>query len=238
MTTQTLDSGSQVVDGEQPNSQVAAENVKPGSSSGGQTQEIEERLKRIEKMVSSFQSGKDRGITKVQDENAELRKNLADLQALMKKGLSEDEAFEQLGNRKADDEFKQAILEVRDFLKGGKPVPAQAGGAFDPTEVITDLGLDPNDPVVRAAFDGKHLTLEQAEATAARLVREKKRQPTPTSAQMPAKTAQPVKDATNPELTEEYKTKMKSARGNRTLINSLREEYKKKGVDIYGQDFS
>jgi hypothetical protein len=191
MTTKTLDSGSQVVDGEQPNSQVTTESVKPGSSSGSQPQEIEERLKRIEKMVSSFQSGKDRGITRVQDENAELRKNLADLQTLMKKGLSEDEAFEQLGSRKADEEFKQAVFELRDAIKGSKSVPAQAGGAFDPTEVILDLNLDPNDPVVKAAFDGKQFTLEQAEATAARLVREKKKQPIPNSAQMPSSPVQP-----------------------------------------------
>lgn len=39
-------------------------------------------------------------------------------------------------------------------------------------------------------------------------------------------------------MTEEYKTKMIAARGNKNLLSSIREDYKKKGVDVYNVSFS
>jgi len=39
-------------------------------------------------------------------------------------------------------------------------------------------------------------------------------------------------------LTDEYQTKVRAARGNKTEIVKLREQYRKEGVDVYNVDFS
>lgn len=147
--TDELESGQTAADSGEPTPQVTAKGDKQASNSAIQPQEnVGERLTRIERMVYSLQSGKDRAVNKTLGEVSELRKAFGEVQALMKRGLSEEDAFEQLENRKADREFREAVLELRDALKGGKAPSAQAGGASEAADVIAKAKLDPADPEV------------------------------------------------------------------------------------------
>lgn len=184
MTDQNSESVKVVGDEEQPsstNSNTPAHN----SSSASQGQDnFGERIKRIEKMVETIQSDKDKGVNKALNGVDELRKSFSEVQSLMKKGLSEDEAFEQLEGRKADSEFKQAVLELRDALKGGKSLPVQANGAQAVPSVVEVLKqypeLDANDTDVVS----KILSLtdpKEAEYQALKLIRSRATQTTPSA---------------------------------------------------------
>jgi len=240
MTDKTLDSDQVGADGELPSSQVAPEGVKPGSSSAGQPQgEIEERLKRIEKMVSSFQSGKDRAVDKVSKDNTELRESLSALQSLMKKGLSEDEAFEELDNRKGDSEFRSAVIELRNALTGGKPLPAQASEAVDMASVITQYGLSYSDPIVVAELQGKSFTnLTDAKAAILDVKAKKEGLPNPTQAQVPSQPATPAGAPDVKTLTEKYRQETLAARGKKEVAKAIKDKYRKMGVPVDGVTFS
>jgi len=186
MTDQNEDSGQELTGSEQPSSQSASGGDKPNSNSEQSKQvDLGERMERLEKMLSSFQSGKDRAIAGTKDELAELKVQFGEVQKLMKgKGLSEDEAFDELKNRKEDAQFKQAILEVRDLLKIGTSPSAQAGGVkVDPSvvEVLKQYPeLDANDTDVVA----KVLSLtdpKEAEYQALKLIRSRATQTTPSA---------------------------------------------------------
>lgn len=186
MTDQNEDSGQELTGSRQPSSQNVSGGDKHNSNSASQPQDVlGERLTRIEKMLSSIQSGKDRAVDKTRSEVNDLRKSLSDVQSLMKKGLSEDEAFEQLEGRKADNEFKQAVLELRDALKGGKSLPVQANGAKVEPSVVEVLkqfpDLDANDPDVIANVLSQQ-DPDKAELAASRLIRKRASQPSPTAA--------------------------------------------------------
>ena len=94
MTDQNEDSGQELTGSGQPSSQNVGGGDKHNSNSASQPQDVlGERLTRIEKMLSSIQSGKDRAVDKTRTEVSELRKSLSDVQSLMKKGLSEVSTF-------------------------------------------------------------------------------------------------------------------------------------------------
>jgi hypothetical protein len=184
MTDENEDSGQTLAGSEQPSSQKADAGVKQNSNSEQSKQvDLGERMERLEKMLSSFQSGKDRAIAGTKDELAELKVQFGEVQKLMKgKGLSEDEAFDELKNRKEDSQFRQAILEVRDLLKIGTSSSAQAGGVKIDPSVVDVLKqypeLDANDPDVVS----KVLTLtdpKEAEYQALKLIRSRLTQATP-----------------------------------------------------------
>ena len=226
MTDQNEDSG-QFTGSGQPSAQNVSDGDKHNSNSASQPQELGERLNRIEKMLSSIQSGKDRAVDKTRSEVSELRKSLSEVQSLMKKGLSEDEAFEQLEGRKADNEFKQAVLELRDALKGGKSLPVQANGAkVEPSviEVLNQFNLDANDPDVIANVLSQS-DPDKAELAASRLARKRANPPSASAASPVAGTPPPPAN-----LMDEYNQKAKSVRG--MALIDLKMEYRKKGLDI------
>ena len=228
MTDQNEDSGQELTGSGQPSSQNVSGGDKHNSNSASQPQDVlGERLTRIEKMLSSIQSGKDRAVDKTRTEVSELRKSLSDVQNLMKKGLSEDEAFEQLEGRKADNEFKQAVLELRDALKGGKSLPVQANGAkVEPSviEVLNQFNLDANDPDVIANVLSQS-DPDKAELAASRLARKRANPPSASAASPVAGTPPPPAN-----LMDEYNQKAKSVRG--MALIDLKMEYRKKGLDI------
>jgi hypothetical protein len=156
MTDEIKDSGQSEEGNEQPSSSSSSEGDKRSSGSAQSKQvDLGERMERLEKMLSSFQSGKDRAIAGTKDELAELKVQFGEVQKLMKnKGLSEDEAFDVLKAQKEDAEYRNALLEVRDLLKTGKSLPAQAGVVMADPSVVEMLKnypqLDANDPDVVA----------------------------------------------------------------------------------------
>lgn len=229
MTDQNSESVEVVGGGEQPSS--SNPNATPhNSSSANQGQDdFGERIKRIEKMVETMQSGKDKGVNKALSEVEELRKSFSEVQALMKrKNLTEDEAFEELEARKRDTEFQKAILEVRDALKGGKSLPVQANGAKVEPSVVEVLkqfpDLDANDPDVIAKVLSQS-DPDKAELAASRLIRKRANPPSASAASPVAGTPPPPAN-----LMDEYNQKAKSIRG--MALIDLKMEYRKKGLDI------
>ncbi len=180
-TDENLESDQDLGEGKQPSSSTSKDKSHDSSSATPSQDLIGERIKRIEAMVETMQSNKDKGVNKALSEVGELRKSFSEIQGLMKKGLSEDEAFEQLANREAQSEFQKAIIEVRDLLKGGKSLSTQASGAQATpgvAEVIKDYGLDANDPDVIASVLSQ-TDPKDAEIAAARLKFRRSTQPTP-----------------------------------------------------------
>ena len=233
-TDQNLESGDNLVEGEQPSS-ATSKGGSHDSSSANQTQDlIGERIKRIEKMVETMQSNKDKGVNKALNEVEELRKSFSEVQSLMKKGLSEDEAFETLESRKAESEFQRAIVEVRDLLKGGKSLSTQASGAqIEPSvaKVINEYNLDANDPEVIASV----LTQtdpKDAEIAAARLMNRRQSQPSASASAASTIVSTPSAPANVDSLTIQYQKEMSAAQGNPSLARALKAEYAKRGVPV------
>lgn len=190
---ENLDSDQNDAVKEQPSSATASDGDKRSSSSGQPKQtEVGERLERLEKMLSSIQSGKDRAIAKTQDQMAELREQFGNVTKLMKsRGISEDEAFDVLQKEKEEAEFRSAILEVREILKSGGSVPAQASGAKVEPSVAKVLEqypeLDANDPDVVAKVLSNNDPV-QAELAALRILNKRTQTPSPTAAGIPTGT--------------------------------------------------
>lgn len=235
-----LDSDQTDAGSEQPSSPNAAGGDKRSSSSSQSKQvDLGERMERLEKMLSSFQSGKDRAIAGTKDEIAELREQFGTVTKLMKsKGLSEEEAFDVLKAQKEDAEYKQAILEVRELLKGGKSVPAQAGEAkIDPSvaEIVKQYELDANDPDVVA----KVLTLtdpKEAEFQALRLLHKRSAPPSPSAAS--TVTSKPSHPATSDELIKNYQKDMIANRGKLEQLRAIKEQAIKNGVPVDSVSFT
>mgnify|MGYP001612159682 CR=1 FL=1 len=242
MTDQNSDSGQAQEEDGQPSPTTPGAGDKHNSSSASQPQDaLGERLTRIEKMLSSFQSGKDRAIDKTRSEVDELRKAFSDVQTLMKKGLSEEEAFDELEGRKVDSEFKQAVLELRDALKGGKSLPVQAGGAQAVPSVVEVLNsfkeLDANDPDVVS----KVLSLtdaKEAEFAALKLIRQRTAQKPPSPSAAATIAGKPSSPANVETLTKKYQNDMIAGRGNKELGNSIKTKARKDGVPVDSVTFS
>ena len=239
-TEEDLDSGQDAAS-EQPSSQKASDGDKRGSSSGQPKQaELGERMERLEKMLSSFQSGKDRAIAGTKDELAELKVQFGEVSKLMKsKGLSEDEAFDVLRTSKEDAEYRKAILEVRDLLKAGTPVSAQAGGAkVDPSvaALIEQYPeLDANDPDVVA----KVLSLtdpKEAEYQALKMIRARSASPSVSAAATPK--GRPTHPAGADELIKNYQKDMIANRGKPEQIRAIKEQAIKNGVPVDSVSFT
>lgn len=146
-----MESAPSAQDGSEPTGQVGASGGQRPSGDAPNLQAVLERLNHVEKLAQSLQGDKDRGVKKALHDVDELRKSFGDVQAMMKKGLTEDEAFEQLEGRKAEDEFKRAVLEVRDLLKGGTSLSAQASGADKSgyiAQAVAEADLPADDPRV------------------------------------------------------------------------------------------
>ncbi len=196
-------------------------------------------MERLEKMLSSFQSGKDRAIAGTKDEIAELREQFGTVTKLMKsRGISEDEAFDVLKAQKEDAEYRSAILEVRELLKGGKSVPAQAGEAkIDPSvaEIARQYELDASDPDVVT----KVLSLtdpKEAELQALRLLHKRSAPPSPSAAG--TATPRPSHPANAEELTKAYMKDMIANRGKPEQLRAIKEQAIKNGVPVDSVSFT
>lgn len=134
-------------------------------------------VKEIDARTRSLQGDKDRGISKLTKEIEDAKNRLAAVERLKKLGLTEDEAVLELASRQAS---------------SNQPVtPAPVGNeTVKVDEIIGEYGLDMTNPEVKIAFEGRQFkSREEAELTAARLLKPK---PKPTNAQMPAQPASPT----------------------------------------------
>lgn len=239
-----LDSDQTTTEKEQPSSNKVMSGDKRGSSSGQSAQtDLEKKLERLEAMVTSIQSGSnravDRMINSTKDELTNLREQFGTVTKLMKsRGISEDEAFDVLKAQKDDAEYKSAILEVRELLKGGKSIPAQAGEAkIDPSvaEIVKQYELDANDPDVVA----KVLTLtdpKEAEFQALKMLHKRSASPSPSGAS--TVTPKPSHPATSDELIKNYQKDMIANRGKPEQIRAIKEQAIKNGVPVDSVSFT
>jgi len=237
MTDENLDSGQGPADGGQPSSQVAGNGDKRSSGSATPEQDVlGERLTRMEKMISSLQGDKDRSVKRVEGEVGELRKTFGELQSLIKGGLSEDEAFEKLEGKRADADFRDAVFEIRNALKNGS-FSARAGGAKEQPSVIAQYGLDANDPEVIANVLSQ-TDQKDAEIAALKIAHRRSNQKpaSPSEVGSISSKSAPTEDASS--LKTNYINEMRAAQGNRKLLEQLRNDYAKKGVDVYNIDFT
>lgn len=229
----TSDSSLQDGSGTSPNVPSSSSvNVQRGSEAGTYTKAEFDALKaRLDKFERDTQSNKDRAVKSTNQrldkfEN-ELKPLLEQAQKYISNGSSVNEAVAQVQVDQDKAERENALYEMAMAFKSGKLPSTLAGNesteGVDVTEVITDLGLDPSDPAVKVAFEGKKFTLEQAELTAARLVREKKKLPTPTQAQAPSSVGSAIKTADIAALTAEHSELIKNPTKNFKRIQEIQE---------------
>jgi len=247
--TTSLDSGLPDGTNESPNSPSSTGSDQQNSGTGNITKaDIESLQRRLDKFERDAQGNKDRAVKRTNERLDELTDNLKPLleqaQKYIAKGSSVNEAIAQVQEDKDRTDTDAALREMARAWKSGQlPNSPQGSGkseGVDVTAVLNDLGLDISDPLVKVAFEGKNFTEAEAEAMGARLLREKKRQPTPTQAQAPSQPGRPSPSPDGAQLTETYIKEMRGLVGkvNAKARDAVKERYKKLGVDIYSIDFT
>lgn len=228
----TMDSTSQP--GTQP--QPSGEGSQEGSgqqSSFVTKEQYDALLNRFEKFERTAQGDKDRAVKRTNERlnelEAQVKPILERAAVLMKGGAEPNEALSQAQNEHEEAELKQAM---RDFFKGGA-LPSQPAGngeskGVDIQSVIAEYGLDLNNPEVKIAFEGKQFsTIEQAELTAARLLKPK---PSPTAAQTPAKPIPSNPETDAGRLIDEYNELLKHPSKNQARMKEIDGELRKMKV--------
>jgi hypothetical protein len=230
-----LDSGQNQGNAAMPNAAVSDDRGDQQGSGGAEKllasfDTLTKRLDEIDARTRSLQGDKDRGVKKVSDEISDLKKMLADYDKLREK-LSPDEAIEQI-------ELKQSVQEIRDFItqQRGTSASTQAPGTGDGVAVnaakaFAEFDLDLKDPRVADALGKTYNTEAEAVAAAGRVYRQIQLSPTPTPAQDASVQGSVVHQNTET-LKREYIQKVTAARGNKSLIKALQEQYRNLGVDV------
>jgi hypothetical protein len=99
----------------------------------------------------------------------------------------------------------------------------------DAANIIRDYGLDESQPDVKLMLGRKFESEIEVKAAIADLMKPK---PVPSSAQTPAKVERPSGTASVAELTDQYKTDMLGARGNKSALKAIKERAKQNGVPV------
>ena len=237
MTESNKDGGPAVGTGAAPTApDSGAPGVSGGSVDASQLQAtldtLTQQVQSLAKTVSTIQSGKDRGVRKVEKEVSEIRQMLSDYEKL-KERLGEDGASEQI-------EIKRQLAEIQASLNSlpAQPAGNGAGRAVDVAKVVADVGLDPQDPEVVAELTSKVWTdHKDAELAAMKLALRKANKPVPTPAQKPSAPSEPGVPS---DAQAEYESKRKEIIENTRpgderirALTALKAEYAGKGLPIY-----
>jgi len=106
------------------------------------------------------------------------------------------------------------------------------------SKIASQYGLDANDASFIAGL-GNETDAAKVELAIARRARDKANQPSPTPAQGTAPVGGNIpQPKVGDELVGEYTKQMLAARGNKALMNSIKEEFRKKGCPVDGVSFS
>lgn len=197
--------------------------------------EIAEALKPVLSEVRGVQGRQDKDRTAFREFMDEFKKQKA-------KGLSDDQAEvaaeSSIKERTEAQSDKVLLRQIAAKVLGVSPAGNGVTVNANVVEVLKQFPeLDANDPDVIS----KVLSLtdaKEAELAIHRLVRQRSN-PTPVS----ASAASPVQGTPNrstgvEELTKQYKQAMQAAKGKPSELRSIKDEYLKKGVDIYNVNFS
>lgn len=192
---------------------------------------LTEALKPVLAEVRGVQGRQDKDRTALKEFMDEYHKQKA-------KGLTDDAAADaaesSINERKAAQTDKELLRKIAEKVLGpsfaGNEPPVHA-------DIVSSYGLDANDPEVVANV----LSLKDpkdAEIAAARLMKRRQTQPSPSATAAGTIVTSPTKHAGVEELTIQYKKEVIAARGNRRLITELRDSFAKKGVDVHSVDFT
>jgi hypothetical protein len=161
-------------------------------------------------------------------------------------GLGDLAELEELGAQIPDNvklEYRFRQLESERQKPDPQPTTSQGSGANlaaqEVSEVVKKFKLDANDPEVIEALRGTYRNRDHFEVSLAQMALARANRPTPSAANAATISSSPPAPSKDVEqLTAEYKTNMRAARGDKAKLSSLRDDYKKKGVDVYNIDFS
>jgi hypothetical protein len=206
------------------------------STSSGADEIVSKLLPQLEQIIErKVQSQKDKRFSEIEKVLGGRSKLLAELES---DGVSIPQEVR----------TKMEIRELRDQIaqQPAQPVQARDDGSSQQktatTEAIAELkeqGLEVDADVI-AIFRGQYKSRAEFDLAVQKHINRKLRPAKPANpadvVQAPVRTGATEKSVDA--LTDEYKNKMRAARGNRTELSRLREEYKGKGVDIYGIDFT
>jgi len=191
------------------------------------------KLDEVDQRSKALQGDKDRGITKTKSEVDELKRKIAEIEKIKKTGLDDDGAIEEFSFR----EDVRAIKEQLSKLTSTQAPPAGNGAnlAEETAKVFEEYKLDPNDPEAVSLLSLQGVDLVKA---VSKLAIKRAQTPTSDSSEASAINGSPAKPAGVEALTKDYIKSMQAARGNKRLLSQIREDFKKKGVDIYNVDFT
>lgn len=159
---------------------------KSSSDSAAQLQatleKLNSRLEEVDKRTRTLQSDKDRGISKTQKEIEELKQKFAQIDNLKKRGLTEDEAFEELQLREAITQIRQQQLVANQGLSD-EGTGTTNTLSVEKAKTLQQYGLSENDLDVAAEFSSKEFyTPLELENAALRIAFKRTQKPAPDAA--------------------------------------------------------
>lgn len=207
------------------------------STSSGADEIVSKLLAQLEPLIDKkVQSTKDKRISQIEQVLGGRSKILAELES---EGVSiPKEVRTQMEIRELREQIAQQPAQPAEVRDTGLSQPKTAV-----TEAIAKLqqyGLEANDPGFIEILRGRYANRTEFDNKVMSHILTKLAPPKPANVadvtQSPA-TARTTEKSVEA-LTEEYKQKMREARGNRPLLSTLRAEYQSKGVKVWEVDFS
>lgn len=207
------------------------------STSSGADDIVGKLLPQLEQLIEKkMQSQKDKRIDRIEKALGGRDKILAELEA---DGVNiPKEVRTQMQIRELQDQLAQ-----RSTQPAQPPVDGSTGQRAAVSDAIAELKkheLDTNDADFIALLRGKYNNRAEFDLAVSRHVVKKL---TPQKPANPADVVQSpasggITEKSAEALTDEYKQKMRAARGNKSLLTSTREAYLQKGVKVWEIDFS
>lgn len=190
------------------------------------------KLDEVDKRSASLQGDKDRAVTKTAKEVDDLKRKIAEIEKLKGSGLDSDAAIEEFS-------FREDVRAIKDQLSKLGQAPATPAGneqsGADAAKVVEQYGFTKEDVDAQALARLHGSDPEKLEGELAKLAFKRQRTPPAPDAVVQGAVSRP---ANADQLTQEYKTKMIAARGNKALGQQIKAEYEKKGVPVHEVNFS
>ena len=171
-----------------------------GSSGNAQTPqtEIEKKLAYLETQYNALKSEKDRGVSRVEKRVDDFEKKFDEVQKLISRGYSRDEAFEQIQLKETVESLKSQIQQGTSVQTGN--AGNGNGSAVDRAKTLQQYGLSENDPDVAAELNGKAFASEiELENAALKIAFKRANRPQPDASAAPVAQGAPVTVGSNAE---------------------------------------
>lgn len=194
--------------------------------------EYQKLANQIESLRRGLQSGKDKGVKRVEERVNAID---ADLKTVLQSAASRGQNISDFLAEVEEQEERETRQLMREFLasqrQGASKGESRGGGeqAVDVTEIIAELELDTSDTRVQAYRAKRFESEAEAYKEATRLLKSMTKQPTDADRASHVAGEKGAQDK-QAALAEEYKERSKSLRGP-ALIN-LQREMRRKGLNI------